>query len=227
MWNWTLTDAVAVVMALAGSVFCAGAQLHRMADSSRSVICRDNLKHLFSAAASYAAEGSDMLPAGNTGKNDRFLRWNHALLPYFATEAKHLPVCPAAVKPAFSYGANYCYNRKRNARLPFYFFDAQKPVFSKLARYSRQLPDILMFADAERFTTMNPRQIGCAPIHDLSGNGVRDSARNTVFNNYAPKRHGDAMNYVSCGGSVHDITFEFWEDQLNHSGIIYDEQFDY
>lgn len=187
--------------------------------------CQNNLKQLGAAAAAYAADHNDLLPAGNTPYREHALRWNYALSSLLP--GKKLPICGAAAEPAKSYGANYCYNTKRNARIPFYYFDSQKPEASKLAKYSVQLPEIILFADAESATMLSPRQLGCAPALDVSGNGIKDSARNTKFSYYAPQRHANSLNYVSCSGAVRNISFEVWEDQMNNSGIIYNEKFNY
>ena len=181
--------------------------------------CQNNLKQLGAAAAAYAADFHDYLPAGNTPRNDQALRWNYAL-PSLLPNGNKLPVCGAAANPSRSYGANYCYNPKRNARILFYYFDSQRPESSKLAKYSVQLPEILLFADAENATMLSPCQLGCAPVRDVSNNGVKDSARGSKFNGYAPLRHMNSLNYVSCSGAVRNISFEIWEDQLNYSGII-------
>ena len=217
-----LAVTVCTFSVLAALAVCASAGTKA---DAKSVRCQSYLKKFAAAAASYAANNNDFLPAGMT-PSDRgtSMRWNNALQAELGTKFLR---CPANTPKSTGYGANYCYNPKQNAKLPFYYYDPDNPEKSKLAKYSRQLPRIVLFGDAVSYTCVSPRQLGCRPVRDVSGDGVKDSARGADYNYWAPNRHNGNWNYAAADGSVHSISFNQWQSHMNNSGILYDSDYDF
>ena len=193
---------------------------------ARSAACLDTLKKYGAAFAAYAGSNGDFLPAGMTPNNaSRSMRWENAIEKFMA--GGRFVRCPANTPQSTGYGANYCYNVNINAKLPFHYFDPAEPGKSKLSKYSRQLPRIVLIGDATRYFCVSPRQLGCRPVRDVSGDGIKDSARGSDYNFWAPVRHGGFWNYVAADGAARSISFAEWQTNMNNSGILYDAEYDY
>ena len=224
MKNYTLTELLVTI-----AVFSIGATLVANVigtkSDDKSTQCQNYLKKFGMAAVSYSETYNDYLPAGMTPNNDsRSMRWENALQKELNGKFYR---CPANTPKSTGYGANYCYNKKVNAKLPFHYFDPNDPEKSKLSKYTRQLPEIVLFGDAIRYACVSPRQIGCRPVRDVSGDGVKDSARGGDFNYWAPTRHNGSWNYVAADGSVRSISFAEWQTNMNNSGIFYNSEYDF
>ena len=209
-------------------------------EAARNTACAGHLKRIGSGAAQYAADNRDTLPAGTTPAKDRRYRWIFAVGRYLSPTPQNersittgfnrypeMPiVCPAAPPDSgFTYGANYCYTPDSNEKLPFHYYETGRPELSRFSRYSKQRPEIMMIGDASSMTAYNPRQHGCEPNRDLSGNDIFDSA-GAKYNLFAPDRHAGSMNFVRCDGGVRNASFAEWEQNMNHSGWLYDENYD-
>ena len=224
MKNYTFTELLITITIFSiGATLLAGAV--RVKNDAKSIQCQSHLKKLSMAAISYANSYSGYLPAGMTPNNEaKSMRWENAL----ANELKSkLLKCPANTPKSTGYGANYCYNKSINAKLPFYYFDPENLENSKISKYARQLPEIVLFGDAVNYRAVSPRQIGCRLVRDISGDGVKDSAKGADYNYWAPKRHNNSWNYVAADGSVHLISFTEWQINMNNSGIFYNSEYDF
>lgn len=224
MKRYTLMELVVTV-----AVGAVGLALLAAADGAksdaRSTACQSMLKKYGAAFASYASNYNDFLPAGFTPNNpSREMRWENAIQNDLGSKFLR---CPANTPQSTGYGANYCYNVKVNAKLPFHFFDPADPAKSKLSKYSKQLPQIVLIGDAIRYACVSPIQIGCRPVRDVSGDGIKDSARGADYNYYAPTRHDGFWNYVAADGSVRSISFAEWQTNMNNSGIFYDAEYNF
>lgn len=191
---------------------------------ARSVSCRNILKRYGEAFASYAGNYNDYLPAGFTPNSSRTMRWESAILNDLGSKFVR---CPANTPPSTGYGANYCYSVTRNAKLPFHFFDPDAPEKSKLSKYSKQLPQIVLIGDGTNYICVSPIQPGCWPVRDVSCDGIEDSARDADYNYYDPQRHDGFWNYVSADGSARSISFAEWQDNLTSSGIFYNTKYNF
>ncbi|MCI5779843.1 MAG: hypothetical protein MR051_08555 [Lentisphaeria bacterium] len=225
MKRYTLNELVVTVAVGAVGLALLATAADGAKSDARSTACQSMLKKYGAAFASYAGTFNDFLPAGFTPNSpSRSMRWENAIQPLL--ENGRFMRCPANTPQSTGFGANYCYNVNINAKLPFHFFDPVDPGKSKLSKYSRQLPQIVLIGDAVRYTCVSPRQLGCRPVRDVSGDGIKDSARGADYNNYAPMRHDGNWNYVAADGSVRSISFAEWQTNMNNSGIFYDAQFD-
>lgn len=225
MKKFTLVELVIVlgVCCIACALLLSAADNAR--DDAKSALCQNSLKETGAMLHAYTGDNGGLLPAGHTSANDAYLRWGNAVYPYFKRKNKGFPVCPAAGNAKRSFGANYCYNREKNTRLPFYYYSSEMPENSKLQRYAALSPEILLIADGNNDFLVSPLQNGCTPVRDVSGNGVKDSCRAANFNHYEPLRHNGSLNYLAGDLSVKNLLFADWEDNLNNSGIIYDAEF--
>jgi len=224
MKNFTVSEAGLILLVMLCGAVLFGSVVQSSRQDAKSTGCQSYLKKFGAAAASYASTNNDFLPAGMTPTASQSMRWNNALQQELGSKFLR---CPANTPQSTGYGANYCYNKNVNAKMPFHYFDPAKPENSKLSKYSRQLPNIVMFGDAVRYTCVSPRQLGCRPVRDVSGDGVKDSARGADYNYWAPTRHHGSWNYVAVDGSVHSITFAEWQTNMNNSGILYDSEYDF
>ena len=199
------------------------------ADSAKmdavSVNCQNSLRELGKNIFSYSQDNKGLLPAGHTAGADSAYRWYNAVSPYLRKAKQTFPVCAAAKKPNNSYGVNYCYTKNRNAKLPFYYYSSMDSGNSKFQRYAALAPEILMLADGDNYFMVSPLQLGCAPSRDVSGNGIKDSCRAADYNHFAPMRHNGKSNYLAGDLSVKSLSFDDWEDSMNNSGILYDEEY--
>ena len=224
MKNYTFTELLITIAVFSISVTLLASVANSKIDKV-SVKCQSYLKIMGAATASYAQSNNDYLPAGMTPNNEsRSMRWENALRKEMDGKFYR---CPANTPKSTGYGANYCYNNKVNAKLPFHFFDPANPEKSKLSKYSRQLPEIVLFGDAVSYMCVSPRQTGCRLVRDVSGDGVKDSAKGANYNYWAPMRHNGNWNYVAADGSVRSISFADWQTNMNNSGIFYNSEYDF
>ena len=238
--NFTFSELIFIIAMLLLLAVLWLPAMGRIHEASHTVACSGHLKRIGVAAAQYAADNHDTLPAGTTPYPDRRYRWVLAFGKYLSktpdnersitigfNRYSEMPIfCPAAPPDSgFTYGANYCHTPDSNAKLPFHYYENGKPEKSCFARYSRLRPEIMMIGDATSMVAYNPRQYGCGPSRDLSGNDIPDSS-GAKYNNYAPDRHPEGMNFVRCDGTVRSASFEEWEQNLNNSGWLYNENYD-
>lgn len=226
MKRFTLNEFILIAAVGAAGLALLVAAADGAASDARSVACQSILKKYGTAFASYAGACNDYLPAGFTpGNSARSMRWENAIEKFLDTG--RFVRCPANTPKSTGYGANYCYNININAKLPFHFFDPADPGKSKLSKYSRQLPKIVLIGDAVRYVCVSPIQLGCRPVRDVSGDGIKDSARDADYNGYAPMRHNGSWNHVAADGSARSIPFAEWQTNMNGSGIFYDAEYDF
>ena len=205
--NFTFSELIFIIAMLLLLAVLWLPAMGRIHEASHTVACSGHLKRIGVAAAQYAVDNHDTLPAGTTPYPDRRYRWVLAFGKYLSktpdnersitigfNRYSEMPIfCPAAPPDSgFTYGANYCHTPDSNAKLPFHYYENGKPEKSRFARYSRLRPD---------------------------SSGAK-------YNNYAPDRHPEGMNFVRCDGTVRSASFEEWEQNLNNSGWLYNENYD-